>query len=166
MMPPGAARHLIKLLPIAFVPGRHFLRDTFYSTHWMPRGSGRFTCYASFLWIPLAAPIPSYSYTSRFLRQSIFLACCIKHVTGTFVSDGISRRLGGNPCQKTCAFGSSLAIPAEVNTHLSEKRVLAGAALCRVENLRLAQTCRAGFSEGEYRDPGTKKPNSLNGCPR
>src|SRR5262249_32039816 len=40
--PPRPARHLIKLLPIAFVPSSHFLRSTFYPTHWMRRLLGRF----------------------------------------------------------------------------------------------------------------------------
>src|SRR6202022_2916700 len=52
MTPPRAARQLVKLFPIAFVPGRHFMLDretvnlfgnTFASTFWMHGRTIRFT---------------------------------------------------------------------------------------------------------------------------
>ncbi len=85
--PPRTPRHFVELLPIVFVPSRHAVWQLALLTHWMRGAPGRFAGG------PFCAPFqkaiqrPSYSYTPAVPRQSIFLAWCIKHVTGRFVSE-------------------------------------------------------------------------------
>ena len=95
---PRAARHFIELLPIAFVPSRHAFSLDVLSKPLDAAGvqkvhRGSFLC-----------PFPgclfqaqSYSYTLANPRRSIFLACCIKHVTGRFVSSVFQERSRTRP---------------------------------------------------------------------
>src|SRR5262245_45099321 len=117
-MPPRPARHLIELLPIAFVPSRHFLRNTFCSTHWMPRGSGRFVS-CSCLPVDSLGGSNSALFIYFLISSAKHFPCLLYQTRYEHICFGQHfQAAGGNPCQKTCAFGSSLAIPAEVNTHL------------------------------------------------
>ena len=43
MTPPRAPRHVVELLPITFVPGRHVIPYLSHSRHWMLAASRRFT---------------------------------------------------------------------------------------------------------------------------
>src|SRR5204863_5575452 len=77
MTPPRAARQFVKLFPIAFVPGRHFMLDretvnlfsnTFASTFWMHWMHGRTIRFTSLLphilfWSERLRCLPVYSYT-------------------------------------------------------------------------------------------------------
>ena len=87
MCSPWAARHLVELLPIAFVPGGHTISlDVLLNP--LDAASLQKVHPGSILRLfsRMSLPCPSYSYTSVIPRRSIFLACCIKHVTGRFVS--------------------------------------------------------------------------------
>ena len=87
MCPPRAARHVIELSPIAFVPSGHTV--LLYVLLKPLDAASVQKVHRAFLSVPLSwmpLPNPSYSYTSVIPRRSIFFACCIKHVTGTFVS--------------------------------------------------------------------------------
>jgi hypothetical protein len=92
---PRAARQFVKLLPIAFVPGRHILCFCFYypSTlilpDWMQSWPLEFTV---FLAGPYLTSVPAKSTNDRLTiyaavrRARHFLSCCIKPVTGFIVS--------------------------------------------------------------------------------
>jgi len=101
---PGAARQFIKLLPIAFVPSRHFNRNCkpvhiyYYvpltrldapQVQKVPGGSHSFStcraCFKTALRPPNRVPHGA-NHTAQYVRQGIFLAWCFKHVTGRFVS--------------------------------------------------------------------------------
>ena len=60
----------------------------------MQSGSGRFTERSFRARLRTATPRLDYSYTSAIPGRSIFLACCIKHVTRTFVSCPFLRARG------------------------------------------------------------------------
>lgn len=85
--PPRAARHLIKLFPIAFVPGGHTI-SLFVLLMPLDAASIQKVHQGFLLRLSSGTPLscPSYSYTSAISMRSTFLACCIKHVTGRFVS--------------------------------------------------------------------------------
>src|SRR6266849_10254903 len=94
---PGAARQLIKLLPIAFVPSRHFyfvLRSLQpLGCTSSPEGSlssgtslslrGRKPVRPVAL---IAARPPGRQHTSQLARRNLFLVYCFKHFNGRFVA--------------------------------------------------------------------------------
>jgi len=85
--PPRTPRHFVELLPIVFVPSRHAVWQLALLTHWMRGAPGRFAGRPFCALFQEAIQRLSYSYTPAVPGQSIFLACCIKHVTGRFVSE-------------------------------------------------------------------------------
>jgi len=152
--PPRATRHFVELLPIAFVPSGHSVSlcvllksldaASVQKVHqgFLLRPSGR---------TPL--PCRSYSYTPAISRRSIFLACCIKHVTGRFVSRASQsavepreqrpfRRIGSRANssrsksirRKNCTTPGRRASAMQREKHASAPR-----------NLSFAQTCCSGF---------------------